>query len=175
MGLHVYFMTPQYRVQLSTTKTVDGKSTFLHILVKSLCQHFPDVLDFSKDLTMVPLAAKGRYIHLPFNIRWECQKCTGTIVKFKWLFSFWLDLLFVSEHLFPLASGFLCCTHTHLLLVNQRNITSDLNDLHTTIQDIRSACQKMSATSEDRFAVVMSVSLKPPHWGQGTKKTLCSK
>lgn len=69
MGLHVYFMTPQYRVQLSTTKTVDGKSTFLHILVKSLCQHFPDVLDFSKDLTMVPLAAKGRYTHLPFNIR----------------------------------------------------------------------------------------------------------
>lgn len=47
-------------LQLSTTKTVDGKSTFLHILVKSLCQHFPDVLDFSKDLTMVPLAAKGR-------------------------------------------------------------------------------------------------------------------
>lgn len=69
MGLHVHFMTPQYRVQLSTTKTVDGKSTFLHILVKSLCQHFPDVLDFSKDLTMVPLAAKGRCIHLPFNIR----------------------------------------------------------------------------------------------------------
>lgn len=48
--------------QLSTTKTVDGKSTFLHILVKSLCQHFPDVLDFSKDLTMVPLAAKGRLL-----------------------------------------------------------------------------------------------------------------
>lgn len=48
-------------LQLSTTKTVDGKSTFLHILVKSLCQHFPDVLDFSKDLTMVPLAAKGRF------------------------------------------------------------------------------------------------------------------
>lgn len=46
-------------LQLSTTKTVDGKSTFLHILVKSLCQHFPDVLDFSKDLTMVPFAAKG--------------------------------------------------------------------------------------------------------------------
>lgn len=51
-------------LQLSTTKTVDGKSTFLHILVKSLCQHFPDVLDFSKDLTMVPLAAKGRYVLL---------------------------------------------------------------------------------------------------------------
>lgn len=49
-------------MQLSTTKTVDGKSTFLHILVKSLCQHFPDVLDFSKDLTMVPLAAKGGHI-----------------------------------------------------------------------------------------------------------------
>lgn len=48
-----------YPLQLSTTKTVDGKSTFLHILVKSLCQHFPDVLDFSKDLTMVPFAAKG--------------------------------------------------------------------------------------------------------------------
>lgn len=42
--------------------------------------------------------------------------------------------------------------------VNQRNITSDFNDLHATIQDIRLACQKMPATAEDRFAVVMSVS-----------------
>lgn len=47
---------------------------------------------------------------------------------------------------------------THLSIVNQRTITSDLNDFHTTIQDIRSACQKMPATAEDRFAVVMSVS-----------------
>ncbi|KAG7263246.1 LOW QUALITY PROTEIN: hypothetical protein CRUP_038641 [Coryphaenoides rupestris] len=46
-GFKINFLT-----ELSTTKTVDGKSTFLHILVKSLCQHFPDVLDFSKDLTM---------------------------------------------------------------------------------------------------------------------------
>lgn len=45
-------------------------------------------------------------------------------------------------------------------LVNQRTITTDLNDLHTTIQDIRTACQKMPATSEDRFAVVMSVSFQ---------------
>ena len=52
-------MDSVFPLQLSTTKTVDGKSTFLHILVKSLCQHFPDVLDFSKDLTMVPPAAKG--------------------------------------------------------------------------------------------------------------------
>ncbi|CAK6964781.1 delphilin [Scomber scombrus] len=92
-------------LELSTTKTVDGKSTFLHILVKSLCHHFPDVLDFSKDLTMVPLAAK----------------------------------------------------------VNQRTITSDMNDLHTTIQEIRSACQKMPATAEDRFAVVMSNYLENSH------------
>lgn len=41
------------------TKTVDGKSTFLHILAKSLCQHFPELLNFSRDLTTVPLAAKG--------------------------------------------------------------------------------------------------------------------
>lgn len=47
-----------------------------------------------------------------------------------------------------------------LFIVNQRTITSDLNDLHTTIQDIRTACQKMPATAEDRFAVVMSVSFK---------------
>lgn len=45
-------------------------------------------------------------------------------------------------------------------VVNQRNITSDMNDLYTTIQDIRSACQKMPATAEDRFAVVMSVSFQ---------------
>ncbi|KAM4531125.1 delphilin [Odontesthes bonariensis] len=99
-GFKINFLT-----ELSTTKTVDGKSTFLHILVKSLCQHFPDVLDFSKDLTMVPLAAK----------------------------------------------------------VNQRTITSDLNDIHTNIQDIRSACQKMPATAEDRFAVVMSNFLENSH------------
>ncbi|XP_068605917.1 delphilin [Brachionichthys hirsutus] len=99
-GFKINFLT-----ELSTTKTVDGKSTFLHILVKSLCQHFPDVLDFSKDLTMVPLAAK----------------------------------------------------------VNQRAVASDLNDLHATIQDIRSACQKMPVTTEDRFAVVMSNLLENSH------------
>uniref|UniRef100_A0A3Q2Y879 Grid2 interacting protein n=1 Tax=Hippocampus comes TaxID=109280 RepID=A0A3Q2Y879_HIPCM len=99
-GFKINFLT-----ELSTTKTVDGKSTFLHILVKSLCHHFPDVLDFSKDLTMVPLAAK----------------------------------------------------------VNQRTITSDVNDLHGTIQNIRSACQKMPATSEDRFATVMSTFLENSH------------
>uniref|UniRef100_M4AKX7 Grid2 interacting protein n=1 Tax=Xiphophorus maculatus TaxID=8083 RepID=M4AKX7_XIPMA len=99
-GFKINFLT-----ELSTTKTVDGKSTFLHILVKSLCQHFPEVLDFSKDLNMVPLAAK----------------------------------------------------------VNQRTITSDVSDIHTTIQDIRSACQKMPATAEDRFAVVMSNFLENSH------------
>ncbi|XP_054891946.1 delphilin isoform X2 [Poeciliopsis prolifica] len=99
-GFKINFLT-----ELSTTKTVDGKSTFLHILVKSLCQHFPEVLDFSKDLNMVPIAAK----------------------------------------------------------VNQRTITSDVSDIHTTIQDIRSACQKMPATAEDRFAVVMSNFLENSH------------
>ncbi|KAM8843899.1 delphilin isoform 2-T2 [Spinachia spinachia] len=99
-GFKINFLT-----ELSTTKTVDGKSTFLHILVKSLCHHFPDVLDFSKDLTMVPLAVK----------------------------------------------------------VNMRIITSDLNDLDTTIKDIRSACQKMPASGEDRFAAVMSNFLENSH------------
>lgn len=47
-----------FLTELSTTKTVDGKSTFLHILSKSLCQHFPELLNFSRDLTTVPLAAK---------------------------------------------------------------------------------------------------------------------
>uniref|UniRef100_A0A3Q3BMM9 Glutamate receptor, ionotropic, delta 2 (Grid2) interacting protein, a n=1 Tax=Kryptolebias marmoratus TaxID=37003 RepID=A0A3Q3BMM9_KRYMA len=99
-GFKINFLT-----ELSTTKTVDGKSTFLHILVKSLCQHFPDVLDFSKDLTMVSLASK----------------------------------------------------------VNQRTITSDVNDIHSMIQEIRSACQKMPATAEDRFAVIMSNFLENSH------------
>uniref|UniRef100_A0A671M2P5 Glutamate receptor, ionotropic, delta 2 (Grid2) interacting protein, a n=1 Tax=Sinocyclocheilus anshuiensis TaxID=1608454 RepID=A0A671M2P5_9TELE len=99
-GFKINFLT-----ELSTTKTVDGKSTFLHILVKSLCQHFPEVLDFGKELKTVPQAAK----------------------------------------------------------VNQRNITSDFNDLHATIQDIRLACQKMPATAEDRFAIVMSGFLENSH------------
>uniref|UniRef100_A0A3Q3DQQ7 Glutamate receptor, ionotropic, delta 2 (Grid2) interacting protein, b n=1 Tax=Hippocampus comes TaxID=109280 RepID=A0A3Q3DQQ7_HIPCM len=47
-----------FLTELSTTKTVDGKSTFLHILAKSLCQHFPELLNFSRDLPTVPLAAK---------------------------------------------------------------------------------------------------------------------
>ncbi|XP_077407586.1 delphilin isoform X2 [Vanacampus margaritifer] len=91
--------------ELSTTKTVDGKSTFLHILAKSLCQHFPELLNFSRDLTTVPLAAK----------------------------------------------------------VNQRVVTTELSDLHATIQDIRAACLKIPLTSEDHFASVMSIFLENSH------------
>ncbi|TRY83991.1 hypothetical protein DNTS_009938 [Danionella cerebrum] len=99
-GFKINFLT-----ELNTTKTVDGKSTFLHILAKSLCQHFPELLGFAGDLITVPLAAK----------------------------------------------------------VNQRTITADLNDLHSTIQDIRAACVKIPATAEDRFAAVMSSFLENCH------------
>uniref|UniRef100_A0A2I3H1V0 Grid2 interacting protein n=1 Tax=Nomascus leucogenys TaxID=61853 RepID=A0A2I3H1V0_NOMLE len=85
-------------LQLNSTKTVDGKSTFLHILAKSLSQHFPELLGFAQDLPTVPLAAK----------------------------------------------------------VNQRALTSDLADLHGTISEIQDACQSISPSSEDKFAVVMS-------------------
>ncbi|XP_044034355.1 delphilin isoform X2 [Siniperca chuatsi] len=94
-----------FLTELSTTKTVDGKSTFLHILAKSLCQHFPELLNFSRDLTTVPLAAK----------------------------------------------------------VNQRAITAELSDLHSTIQDIRTACLKIPPTSEDHFTSVMSSFLENSH------------
>ena len=47
-------------LQLNSTKTVDGKSTFLHILAKSLSQHFPELLGFAQDPPTVPLAAKGK-------------------------------------------------------------------------------------------------------------------
>ncbi|KAL1264277.1 hypothetical protein QQF64_004632 [Cirrhinus molitorella] len=99
-GFKINFLT-----ELNTTKTVDGKSTFLHILAKSLCQHFPELLDFARDLITVPLAAK----------------------------------------------------------VNQRTITAELSDLHSTIQDIRTACVKIPATAEDRFASVMSSFLENCH------------
>ncbi|NXE54451.1 GRD2I protein, partial [Casuarius casuarius] len=92
-GFKINFLT-----ELNTTKTVDGKSTFLHILAKSLSQHFPELLGFAKDLPTVPLAAK----------------------------------------------------------VNQRTLTADLNDLHTTVSDIQMACRNMPATAEDRFAIVMT-------------------
>ncbi|XP_069590651.1 delphilin isoform X5 [Ranitomeya imitator] len=52
-GFKINFLT-----ELNTTKTVDGKFTFLHILAKSLSQHFPELLSFAKDLPTVPLAAK---------------------------------------------------------------------------------------------------------------------
>ncbi|KAE8284457.1 Delphilin Glutamate receptor, ionotropic, delta 2-interacting protein 1 [Larimichthys crocea] len=94
-----------FLTELSTTKTVDGKYTFLHILAKSLCQHFPELLNFSRDLTTVPLAAK----------------------------------------------------------VNQKAITAELSDLHSTIQDIRTACLKIPPTSEDHFASVMSSFLENSH------------
>uniref|UniRef100_A0A8C5N8G0 Glutamate receptor, ionotropic, delta 2 (Grid2) interacting protein, b n=1 Tax=Gouania willdenowi TaxID=441366 RepID=A0A8C5N8G0_GOUWI len=94
-----------FLTELSTTKTVDGKFTFLHILAKSLCQHFPELLNFSRELTTVPLAAK----------------------------------------------------------VNQRVITTELSDLHATIQDIRTACQKITPTSEDHFASIMSSFLENSH------------
>ncbi|NWT62904.1 GRD2I protein, partial [Erythrocercus mccallii] len=92
-GFKINFLT-----ELNTTKTVDGKSTFLHILAKSLSQHFPELLGFAKDLPTVPLAAK----------------------------------------------------------VNQRTLTADLKDLHSTVSDIQKACHSMPATPEDRFAIVMT-------------------
>uniref|UniRef100_A0A8D0H684 Grid2 interacting protein n=1 Tax=Sphenodon punctatus TaxID=8508 RepID=A0A8D0H684_SPHPU len=92
-GFKINFLT-----ELNTTKTVDGKSTFLHILAKSLSQHFPELLGFAKDLPTVPHAAK----------------------------------------------------------VNQRMLTADLNDLHTTVSEIEAACQNMPASAEDRFAAVMN-------------------
>ncbi|XP_016356785.1 delphilin isoform X4 [Sinocyclocheilus anshuiensis] len=99
-GFKINFLT-----ELNTTKTVDGKSTFLHILAKSLCQHFPELLNFARDLITVPLAAK----------------------------------------------------------VNQRTITAELSDLHSTIQEIRTACVKIPATAEDRFASVLSSFLENCH------------
>nr|XP_055202459.1 delphilin isoform X2 [Gorilla gorilla gorilla] len=92
-GFKINFLT-----ELNSTKTVDGKSTFLHILAKSLSQHFPELLGFAQDLPTVPLAAK----------------------------------------------------------VNQRALTSDLADLHGTISEIQDACQSISPSSEDKFAMVMS-------------------
>ncbi|TNN31461.1 Delphilin [Liparis tanakae] len=58
-GLRTTSFKINFLAELSTTKTVDGKSTFLHILAQSLCQHFPELLNFPRDLTTVPLAAKG--------------------------------------------------------------------------------------------------------------------
>ncbi|KAK1343595.1 hypothetical protein QTO34_016375 [Cnephaeus nilssonii] len=52
-GFKINFLT-----ELNSTKTVDGKLTFLHILAKSLSQHFPELLGFTQDLPTVPLAAK---------------------------------------------------------------------------------------------------------------------
>lgn len=52
------------------------------------------------------------------------------------------------------------CPGSRLLLicpVNQRAVTAELGDLHSTIQDIRTACLKIPLTSEDHFASVMSV------------------
>ncbi|CAM2099927.1 unnamed protein product [Caretta caretta] len=99
-GFKINFLT-----ELNTTKTVDGKSTFLHILAKSLSQHFPELLGFAKDLPTVPLAAK----------------------------------------------------------VNQRTLTADLNDLHTTISEIETACHSMPAAEEDKFAIVMNSFLESAH------------
>lgn len=55
--------------------------------------------------------------------------------------------------------------------VNQRALTGDLADLHGTVSEIQVACQSMSPSSEDRFAVVMAVSSNQPvlgpDWTQG--------
>lgn len=59
-----------------------------------------------------------------------------------------------------------CSPHKALLLslhaVNQRALTGDLADLHDTVSEIQVACQSMAPSSEDRFAVVMTVSSSQP-------------
>ncbi|XP_043959036.1 delphilin isoform X2 [Gambusia affinis] len=77
-----------FLTELSTTKTVDGKSTFLHILAKSLSQHFPELLSFPRELPTVPLAAKVNQravttelseLHATAqDIRTACQKLQAT-------------------------------------------------------------------------------------------------
>lgn len=61
-------------MQLNSTKTVDGKSTFLHVLARSLSQHFPELLGCAQDLPTVPLAAKGR---LGGRVRRQRRCCPG--------------------------------------------------------------------------------------------------
>lgn len=46
--------------------------------------------------------------------------------------------------------------------MNQRALTGDLADLHDTVSEIQVACQSMAPSSEDRFAVVMTVSSSQP-------------
>lgn len=62
--------------------------------------------------------------------------------------------------------------------MNQRALTSDLADLHGTISEIQAACQSMSPTSEDKFAVVMAVSCPSaavdPRPGGGSGRAGCS-
>ena len=118
-------------LQLNSTKTVDGKSTFLHILAKSLSQHFPELLGFAQDLPTVPLAAKGK---LGGQVERQRPHCPG-----------------LASWAAPIGS-------IPLPTVNQRALTSDLADLHGTISEIQAACQSMSPSSEDKFAVVMAVS-----------------
>ncbi|KAM9426243.1 delphilin [Pholidichthys leucotaenia] len=94
-----------FLTELSTTKTVDGKSTFLHILAKSLCQHFPELQNFPRDLTTVPLAAKVNQrvittelsdLHLIVkDIRVACQKIQPTS----------------EDHFTPVMSAFLENSH----------------------------------------------------------------
>lgn len=77
--LHRDLLTCFALLQLNTTKTVDGKSTFLHILAKSLSQHFPELLGFAQDLPTVPLAAKGKWTKAsassasPCTVSWFCM------------------------------------------------------------------------------------------------------
>uniref|UniRef100_A0A3B4GYA3 Grid2 interacting protein n=1 Tax=Pundamilia nyererei TaxID=303518 RepID=A0A3B4GYA3_9CICH len=47
--------------------------------------------------------------------------------------------------------------------VNQRAITTELSDLHSTVQDIRAACQKIQSTPDDHFTSVMSTFLENSH------------
>lgn len=120
-------------LQLNSTKTVDGKSTFLHVLARSLSQHFPELLGCAQDLPTVPLAAKGRLGGRVPRPRcccpgWE-RGPRGSVP-------------------FP--------------TVNQRALTSDLADLHGTISEIQAACQSMVPSSEDKFAVVMTVPSEQP-------------
>lgn len=67
---------------------------------------------------------------------------------------FFCPVLMFAQILFssPLSFMFPRCS------VNQKAITAELDDLHSTIQDIRTACLKIPPTSDDHFASVMSVS-----------------
>ncbi|XP_064631791.1 delphilin-like isoform X3 [Lineus longissimus] len=120
-----------YLSQLDTTKTTDGKATFLHVLSKGFIKRFPEITTLRDELPSIASASKVRYCP-------RVNSVTGTRMP-----DFCISTMTIVKGKIRMTSD---------------SIAQELNDLKKVLQEISNNVNKYNAFNavvKDRFQEVM--------------------